>query len=129
MVWQRSGQGSGAPGQRARRISSFCQSRICNCNGVTLASIGVSSLPSGKGSCRRLVPGPSLHDALPHGAQVTTARRTHGFRESVIRGMTRLAREYNAINLAQGFPNFPAPDAIKEAAVRAIQEDVNQYAI
>jgi aspartate/methionine/tyrosine aminotransferase len=60
---------------------------------------------------------------------VTTARRTHGFRESVIRGMTRLAREYNSLNLAQGFPNFPAPEALKEAAVRAIREDINQYAI
>jgi aminotransferase len=58
-----------------------------------------------------------------------TARRTHGFRESVIRGMTRLARDYNAINLAQGFPNFPAPDLLKEAAARAIHEDINQYAI
>ncbi|PYO87849.1 MAG: aminotransferase, partial [Gemmatimonadetes bacterium] len=36
-----------------------------------------------------------------------TARRTHGFTESVIRGMTRLANEHGAINLAQGFPNFP----------------------
>ena len=60
---------------------------------------------------------------------MTTARRTHGFRESVIRGMTRLAREYNSLNLAQGFPNFPAPDALKEAAVRAIRDDINQYAI
>jgi aspartate/methionine/tyrosine aminotransferase len=59
----------------------------------------------------------------------TTARRTHGFRESVIRGMTRLAREYNAINLAQGFPNFAAPDLLKEAAARAIRDDINQYAI
>jgi aspartate/methionine/tyrosine aminotransferase len=58
-----------------------------------------------------------------------TARRTHGFRESVIRGMTRLAREYNSINLAQGFPNFPAPDLLKDAAVRAIHDDINQYAI
>ena len=57
------------------------------------------------------------------------ARRTHGFRESVIRGMTRLAREHRSINLAQGFPNFPAPDLLKEAAVRAIHDDVNQYAI
>ncbi len=39
----------------------------------------------------------------------STARRTHGFRESVIRGMSRLAAEHGAINLAQGFPNFPAP--------------------
>jgi aspartate/methionine/tyrosine aminotransferase len=60
---------------------------------------------------------------------VHTARRTHGFTESVIRGMTRLASEHGAINLAQGFPNFPAPDVLKEAAARAIRDDVNQYAI
>jgi aspartate/methionine/tyrosine aminotransferase len=60
---------------------------------------------------------------------VNTARRTHGFRESVIRGMTRLAREHRAINLAQGFPNFPAPELLKEAASRAIHDDINQYAI
>ena len=60
---------------------------------------------------------------------MSTARRTHGFRESVIRGMTRLAREYNSINLAQGFPNFPAPELLKEAAARAIHDDINQYAI
>jgi len=60
---------------------------------------------------------------------VHTARRTHGFRESVIRGMTRLAREHRSINLAQGFPNFPAPDLLKQAAARAIHDDINQYAI
>ena len=60
---------------------------------------------------------------------MTTARRTHGFRESVIRGMTRLAREHNSLNLAQGFPNFPAPELLKQAAIRAIQGDINQYAI
>ena len=60
---------------------------------------------------------------------MTTARRTHGFRESVIRGMTRLAREHDSLNLAQGFPNFPAPEVLKEAAVRAIRADINQYAI
>ncbi|HYL22035.1 MAG TPA: aminotransferase class I/II-fold pyridoxal phosphate-dependent enzyme [Gemmatimonadales bacterium] len=58
-----------------------------------------------------------------------TARRTHGFTESVIRGMTRLATEHGAINLAQGFPNFPAPDVLKQAAARAIHDDVNQYAV
>ncbi len=58
-----------------------------------------------------------------------TAHRTHSFVESVIRGMTRLAMEHEAINLAQGFPNFPAPDVLKEAAVRAIRNDINQYAI
>ncbi len=58
-----------------------------------------------------------------------TARRTHGFTESVIREMTRVARLHDAINLAQGFPDFPAPDLLKEAACRAIRDDVNQYAI
>jgi aminotransferase len=43
--------------------------------------------------------------------------------------MTRVAREYRSINLAQGFPNFPAPDVLKEAAARAIHDDINQYAI
>jgi aminotransferase len=58
-----------------------------------------------------------------------TSRRTQTFTESVIRGMTRLAAEHNAINLAQGFPNFPAPDILKEAAAAAIRADINQYAI
>ena len=51
------------------------------------------------------------------------------FTESVIREMTRLAAQHDAINLAQGFPNFPAPDFLKDAACEAIQADVNQYAI
>ena len=58
-----------------------------------------------------------------------TARRTHGFTESVIREMTRVAQEHDAINLAQGFPDFPAPQRLKDAACEAIQADVNQYAI
>jgi aminotransferase len=47
----------------------------------------------------------------------------------VIREMTRLAQLHGAINLGQGFPDFPAPEAIKEAAARAIAEDHNQYPI
>jgi aspartate/methionine/tyrosine aminotransferase len=58
-----------------------------------------------------------------------TARRTHTFTESVIREMTRVAREHDAINLAQGFPDFPAPELLKEAACKAVRDDVNQYAI
>ena len=58
-----------------------------------------------------------------------TARRTHGFTESVIRGMTRLARKHGAVNLAQGFPDFPAPDLIKREGQRAIADGINQYAI
>jgi len=49
--------------------------------------------------------------------------------ESVIREMTRLALQHNAINLAQGFPDFPAPDEVKQAAVAAIEADLNQYPI
>ncbi|MBM4186141.1 MAG: aminotransferase class I/II-fold pyridoxal phosphate-dependent enzyme [Gemmatimonadetes bacterium] len=60
---------------------------------------------------------------------MATARRTHTFTESVIRGMTRLADQHGAINLAQGFPNFPTPDILKEAAAKAIRDDINQYAI
>lgn len=51
------------------------------------------------------------------------------FTESVIREMSRIAAAHGAINLAQGFPDFPAPQAIKEAAIRAINNDINQYAI
>jgi len=58
-----------------------------------------------------------------------TAVRTHTFTESVIRDMTRVARRHGAINLAQGFPDFPAPQLLKDAACRAIRDDVNQYAI
>ena len=51
------------------------------------------------------------------------------FTESVIREMTRQAMLHGAINLAQGFPDFPAPAGIKKAAQEAIGADVNQYAI
>ena len=51
------------------------------------------------------------------------------FKESVIREMSRLAVKHKAINLAQGFPDFAAPLELKEAAARAVMEDVNQYAI
>ena len=51
------------------------------------------------------------------------------FRESVIREMTRLALINGAVNLAQGFPDFPAPAQIKAAAQQAIAEDWNQYPI
>jgi aminotransferase len=51
------------------------------------------------------------------------------FTESVIREMTRQAMLYGAINLAQGFPDFPAPAEIKQAAQEAVASDINQYAI
>jgi aminotransferase len=51
------------------------------------------------------------------------------FTESVIRGMSIEARKYGAVNLAQGMPDFPAPAEVKAAACRAIEADINQYAI
>lgn len=57
------------------------------------------------------------------------SHRVSGFSESVIREMTRLALRLGAVNLAQGFPDFPAPEVIKEAARQSISEDFNQYAI
>ena len=62
-------------------------------------------------------------------ARERLAARTMGFTESVIREMTRLNAVHGGINLAQGFPNFPAPAQVKEAAKRAIDADINQYAI
>jgi aminotransferase len=60
---------------------------------------------------------------------ITTAHRASTFTESVIREMTRVSNQYGAINLAQGFPDFPMPGPMKEAACAAIQGDINQYAI
>ncbi|HEY7899305.1 MAG TPA: aminotransferase class I/II-fold pyridoxal phosphate-dependent enzyme [Gemmatimonadaceae bacterium] len=58
-----------------------------------------------------------------------TAQRTSTFNESVIREMTRVAHRTGAVNLAQGFPDFPMPAPMKDAACAAILGDVNQYAI
>ncbi len=55
--------------------------------------------------------------------------RVEHFTESVIREMTRQAMLHGAINLAQGFPDFPAPAEIKGAAQDAVAADINQYAI
>jgi aminotransferase len=57
------------------------------------------------------------------------SHRVEGFTESVIREMTRLAQQYDALNLAQGYPGFPAPEAMKRAAMEAIENDINQYSI
>ena len=61
------------------------------------------------------------------------ATRTHarldGFGDSVFTRMSALARQYDAVNLGQGFPDFPGPDFVKDAAKRAIDADLNQYAV
>src|SRR3989337_1077995 len=55
--------------------------------------------------------------------------RAASFTESVIREMTRHAALHDAVNLAQGFPDFACPAGLKEAAKAAIDADINQYAI
>src|SRR5438477_1868815 len=66
----------------------------------------------------------------PHASTARYVSRKAGqFTESVIREMTREALKHGAVNLSQGFPDFPAPEDLKRAAARAIAEDLNQYAI
>lgn len=57
------------------------------------------------------------------------AERIRGFGTSVFSEMSRLAREHGAVNLGQGFPDFPGPEFVKAAARAAIDADFNQYAI
>src|SRR5437899_9310002 len=57
------------------------------------------------------------------------SRKASQFTESVIREMTREAMKYGAVNLSQGYPDFPAHENIKRVAMQAIADDVNQYAI
>ena len=57
------------------------------------------------------------------------SKRAETFTESVIREMTRIAAQHDAVNLAQGFPDFACPPELKEAAKAAIDADINQYAI
>ena len=62
-------------------------------------------------------------------SKLTGSKKATQFSESVIREMTRLNQLYGGVNLSQGFPDFPAPAAVKDAACAAIQADVNQYAV
>jgi len=59
----------------------------------------------------------------------SVSRKVGRLSESVIREMTRLADLHGALNLAQGFADFPAPASVKAAAVQAIKDDYNQYAV
>jgi aspartate/methionine/tyrosine aminotransferase len=62
-------------------------------------------------------------------SKLTGSKKATQFTESVIREMTRLNDLHGGVNLSQGFPDFPAPAAIKDAACAAINADVNQYAV
>ncbi len=61
-------------------------------------------------------------------SRVRSAKRVTSFADSVFGEMTRLARLHNAVNLSQGFPDFDAPAAVKDAACAAIRDEHNQYA-
>ncbi|HSH33086.1 MAG TPA: aminotransferase class I/II-fold pyridoxal phosphate-dependent enzyme, partial [Actinomycetota bacterium] len=62
-------------------------------------------------------------------SKLHASAKASSFTESVIRDMTRLANLHGAINLGQGFPDFAAPQALKDAAAQAIADDHNQYPI
>ena len=62
-------------------------------------------------------------------SKLTGSQRATQFTESVIREMTRLNELHGGVNLSQGFPDFPAPQAVKDAASQAIHDDINQYAV
>lgn len=62
-------------------------------------------------------------------AKNRVSRKAASFTESVIREMSREAVKYGAVNLGQGFPDWGAPEAIKQKAIEAIAADHNQYAI
>ncbi len=72
-------------------------------------------------------PAPAFSGAVPAAPVFTPARRVQGFEETVFAEFTALALATGAINLGQGFPNFAAPDFIKQAAQDAIAADLNQY--
>ncbi len=79
--------------------------------------------------------GPNGPRGNPEGGRRCTLYAVHPsqkasrFTESVIREMTRVALAHGAVNLSQGFPDFPAPEEVKAAAMRAVADDVNQYAV
>ncbi len=62
-------------------------------------------------------------------SKLTGSKKATQFTESVIREMTRLSDLHGGVNLSQGFPDFAAPEAVKAAAMAAIADDVNQYAV
>jgi aminotransferase len=70
---------------------------------------------------------PSLPESGVRVSRGPFAGRTQRVAESVIQDMSRMAARYGAINLAEGFPDFPCPDVLKQAADEVIRGDVNQY--
>ena len=67
-------------------------------------------------------------DRVGSSPKIRVAERIRGFGTTIFTEMTDLAVRHQAVNLGQGFPNFPSPDFLKEAARRAVYADQNQYA-
>src|ERR1700733_7437341 len=97
---------------KGKKVSSRKSSRPKHPRAPLLAKSARNAAPNGSPTGKEF-----LSDKVGH------------FTESVIREMTRQAMLYGAVNLAQGFPDFPAPAEIKQAAQQAVAADVNQYAI
>ena len=68
-----------------------------------------------------------MSESVPQGRPL--ARRLAGVGATIFTEMSALARKHGAVNLGQGFPDFPGPDWVKESAKQAIDQDINQYAI
>ncbi len=75
-------------------------------------------------NCQRRYP-----DIGTHADSCRTSAKARLFPESVIRETTRLAIAAGAVNLGQGYPDFPCPQVLKDAAKLAIDDDLNQYTI
>jgi aspartate/methionine/tyrosine aminotransferase len=62
-------------------------------------------------------------------SKVRGSHKLTAFSDSIFPEMSRLALDHGAVNLSQGFPDFPAPDLLKRAACDAILADINQYSV
>src|SRR5215210_32869 len=93
---------------------------------VTLGDVGHES-----GSAQRA--DPFRYERAARGTADLTrdvaSPRVRDFGTSVFTEMSRLANQHGAVNLGQGFPDFPGPSFVKEAAKAAIDADLNQYAV
>src|SRR6187402_595107 len=109
------------PAAPSGRVTSSCQTLILH--GGIVAWPGSIRAPATPG--RRPLPG----DRLRAMARPRISAKAERFNESVIREMNRLAVRAGAVSLAQGFPDFPCPSELKDAAAAAVRDDINQYAI
>ncbi|MGE5204483.1 MAG: pyridoxal phosphate-dependent aminotransferase [Chlamydiota bacterium] len=103
---------NGSSKSQARRSGSQSRTATAVKLQASRATSTISATGNGASQSKRLV-----------------SEKAQRFTESVIREMTRQAQLYGAMNLAQGFPDFAAPAALKRAAQQAIEDDINQYAI